>query len=193
MKNYTLKEIKEELFREIEELEEIDPFWKKCRHCPFKGKCCIDNDIDIREDEWNEIKELLDSDEQIRSQVEENLRNGRKCYFRTENCCLIHRIRPTNCIYTPYQAVLTEYENHLIYNEIDDACNFRKIEIEGFQPTESTILRIKGEEHPYLLLNHWVKDYETQSIDGFKMLGEERLKEYFSRRNSPSIHSDKTE
>ena len=193
MKNYTLDEIKKELFKEIEELEEKDSFWKKCNNCPFKGKCCIDNDIDIREDEWIKIKNLLNNDDQIRAQVKENFRKNRKCYFRTDKCCLIHDIRPTNCIYTPYQAVITKYEGHLIYNRTDEDCNFRRIEKEGYKPSEETILKITGEEHPYLLLNHWVDKYESQSIDGYKMLGEERLREYFNQKHLSRIPSDKTE
>jgi hypothetical protein len=92
-KNYSLKEIKEELFKEISELEEKDPNWKNCRHCPFKGKCCIDNDIDIREDEWNEIKKVLDNNQSIKDQVKNNFINNSKCYFRTETCCLINKRR----------------------------------------------------------------------------------------------------
>lgn len=180
MKNHTLAEIKEELNRRIEKLENLDPFWKKCRHCPNHGKCCIDNDIDIREDEWNQIQKVLDSNASIREQVYDNLIHGRKCYFRTASCCLIHGIRPTNCIYTPYQAVISEYENHLIYNSVDEDCNFKRMETEA-DPylINQDILEIKGEPHPYLLLNPWVKDYENQSVDCYKMLGEERLREYF--------------
>ena len=88
MKNHTLDEIKKELFKEIEELEEKDPFWKKCNNCPFKGKCCIDNDIDIREDEWIKIKKLLDNDGQIRAQVEENFRKERRVSWYAKQMCI---------------------------------------------------------------------------------------------------------
>ena len=104
--------------------------------------------------------------------------------------------RPTACLlYTSpslrdsYQAVLTEYEHHLIYNRIDKDCNFERMEIEDYPETDTILLSIDGETHPYLLLNHWVKEYESQSIDGYKMLGKERLSEYF--RNRASTPDDK--
>lgn len=185
MKNYTLDEIKNELNKEIEELEKLDSYWTKCRKCPFKGKCCIDNDIDIREDEWELIKNLLDSNSEIRGKVKNNFLNDKKCYFRTEECCLIHNIRPTNCIYTPYQAIVTKYENHLIYNKIDDNCNFKKIETSLDKANFNfCILKIDNEEHPYLFLNHWVDNFENQSIDSYKMLGRERLEEYFNSKTN---------
>lgn len=184
MKNYKLEEIIEELNKEIEELEKNDSFWMKCKKCPFKGKCCIDNDIDIREDEWERIKKVLDSNRFIYNQVKSNFFNGKKCYFRTESCCLIHNIRPTNCIYTPYQAIITKYENHLIFNEIDDFCNFKRIEIPfQIEKNDSYLIDIPNFSHKYLYLNYWVNNFETQSIDGYKMLGEDRLKEYFFSRD----------
>ncbi len=183
MKNYTLEEIKEELNKEISELEKIDSFWLKCKACPFKGKCCIDNDIDIREDEWKLIQDLLDTNHFVFEQVKDNFENHKKCYFRIDTCCLIHNIRPTNCIYTPYQAIITDYENLLIYNKCDDLCNFTTIESKDeIKYINPYLIEIKNSNHKYLLLNYWVSNFEKQTIDSYKMLGEDRLREYFENR-----------
>lgn len=179
-KTYTLDEIKAELFSEIEKLEEIEPYWHKCDKCPNKGKCCIDNDVDIRDDEWERIKKLLDDDKSIREQVKRNFDEGRKCYFRTEQCCLIHQIRPLNCIYTPYQVIQNIYNNHIMYSSIDDDCNFTTKEyIFKRQVPSKKILFLEKENRHYLLLNHWYFNYEDKSENKNKKLAEERLNEYF--------------
>lgn len=182
-KNYSLKEIKEELFKEISELEEKDPSWKNCRHCPFKGKCCIDNDIDIREDEWNEIKKVLDNNQSIKDQVKNNFINNSKCYFRTETCCLINDIRPTNCIYTPYQVIQNIYSNKLMYSLRSENCDFTTKEIDSKKLDEKDyLIKVPDSDHYYLFLNHWFLNYENNSIDCYKETGYERLKEYFEKK-----------
>lgn len=182
-KTYTLDEIREELFSEIDELLDKDPYWHKCDHCNNKGKCCIDNDIEIREDEWERIKCLLDSSSDIRRQVKENLETGRKCYFRTESCCLIHDIRPLNCIYTPYQVIQNLYNDHICYSSIDDECNFvtKDYRIKKQVPSKK-ILYLDKEKRCYLLLNHWYLNYEEKSDKKEKEVAEKRLTEYFEAR-----------
>lgn len=177
--NYSLEEIKKELFGEIEVLFQKEPLFERCLSCPFKGKCCIDNDIDIREDEWNLIKKRLDESEEIRNQVKDNFMNNRKCYFRTEKCCLIHEIRPTNCIYTPYQVVQNIYDKKIIYSFMDEECNFTTMEKEMDSLLDEKETYISIDKRTYLFLNHWYFAFENQSIDCFKMTGEERLREYF--------------
>lgn len=183
MKSYSLSEIKQELLKEIGELEEKDPSWKNCRKCPFRGKCCIDNDIDIRDDEWEEIKALLDQNESIRNQVKENFINNRKCYFRTEKCCLIHPIRPTNCLYTPYQAIQNEFSLEVEYSLRSPSCDFETKTISLDKPLkkEDYLLYIPDSEHYYLLLNHWYGNFEERSEACFKDLAYWRLKEYFQQ------------
>lgn len=180
MKNYSLDEIKEELNKEIEGLEKLDPSYLNCRKCPFKGKCCIDNDIDIREDEWNEIKKILDSSFLIRQQVKQNFLKGRKCYFRTEKCCLLGEKRPTNCLYTPYQVIQNIYDGTITYNQRDESCNFITKE-EKMPLLDFKNPYLKLENHYYLFLNHWFFLYENCSVDCYKMTGQERLKEYFCK------------
>ncbi len=177
---YTLAEIKEELFREIDELEERDSSWKRCGHCPNHGKCCIDNDIDVREDEWEIIKAFLDRNEMERNRVKENLLSGRKCYFRTPEKCLIHKIRPTNCIYTPYQVIQNLFDHHIIYSLIDEECNFTEVEkpYKKLVPSKKFLTPETG-GHVYLLLNYWYLNFESKSKKNDKKLAEERLKEYF--------------
>ncbi len=179
-KTYTLDEIRDELFSEIDELLEKEPFWHQCDKCRRKGKCCIDNDVEIREDEWERIKSLLDSSPIIKNQVKENLIKKRKCYFRTESCCLIHDIRPLNCIYTPYQAIQNLYNDHITYSSCDEECNFvtQDYRIRKQVPSKK-ILYIEKEKRYYLLLNHWYLVYEENSVDSEKKLAEDRLIEYF--------------
>lgn len=180
MQNYTLKEIKDELFREIEELEKRDPSYLSCRKCPRQGKCCIGNDIDIREDEWEEIKSFLDKNNDEREKIRENLIRHSKCYFRTEACCLIHDIRPTNCIYTPYQMIQNLYDNTLTFSIRSEECDFETITIDSVPLDDKQYIRKEETTgHYYLFLNYWFLRYENQSENGYKMTGEERLKEYF--------------
>ncbi len=183
MMNYTLDEIKKELFDEIHLLEERNPSFLNCRKCPFKGKCCIDNDIDIREDEWEKIEKFLDENEEARKKIKENFLSNRKCYFRTEECCLIHPIRPTNCIYTPYQIIQNVHDKTLTYSKRDAFCNFTTKEIPCTElfSDENPLLYLKEENEYYLFLNHWYFHYENQSIFTYKMTGEERLREYFQK------------
>lgn len=185
MKKHSLEEIKQELFQEIEELERKDPSWLNCRHCPFKGKCCIDNDIDIRDDEWEEIKHLLDTDEIIRRQVKENFDKGSKCYFRTDSCCLIHPIRPTNCIYTPYQVIQNLDDHTLMYSRRSNCCDF-EIVIKPSKPLkeEDYLLKLQEENHYYLFLNHWFLHYDQKSDDSYKEEAYYRLKYYFEENQT---------
>ena len=178
---YTLKEIKDELNHEIEELEKVDPSWKNCHNCPFKGKCCIDNDIDIRDDEWNEIKHLLDTDSDIKNLVYQNFINNSKCYFRTEKCCLINDIRPTNCLYTPYQVVQNIYNRKLTFSLRSDKCDFTTKEIPfHFIGKSKYLIEIPSTGHTYLLLNHWYFEYDQNSENPNKEDGKTRLSKYFA-------------
>jgi Fe-S-cluster containining protein len=181
MKNYTLSEMKDELFKEISLLEKKEERYLKCHHCPFKGKCCIDNDIDIREDEWERIQEFLNKHPSEREQVYQNFIHGRKCYFHTEECCLIHEIRPTNCIYTPYQLIQNRYDNTLYYSSMDEECNFetREIKMNHLLNSKESIVYLPDEKRYYLYLNPWFENFENQSEGTYKILGYDRLKEYF--------------
>lgn len=182
MKEYTLAEIKAELFFEIETLENIEPVWKLCRKCPFHGKCCIDNDIDIREDEWKEIEGYILSDKKVYDEVRENFLLGRKCYFRTEECCLIHKIRPTNCIYTPYQLIKPRFSSDICFSSRSECCDFENIEKKDASLTfyNDFIVKVDDRQPYYLYLNYWFENYENRSIDCYKMTGKERLGEFFT-------------
>lgn len=178
--HYSLQEIKKELLQEISELEKKDPYWLNCRHCPRKGKCCIDNDIDIRDDEWEEIKSFLDQNEKIWNQVKKNFLAGSKCYFHTEKCCLIEKIRPTNCLYTPYQVIQNEYDQEIMFSIRNKECDFTtKTEKCKPLPPEAYLIYLEEAGHTYLLLNHWYLEFEEQSDGCFKEEGYWRLKDYF--------------
>ncbi len=183
MKNHTLGEIKDELYKEIEILESKEEKYLRCRKCPFKGKCCIDNDIDIREDEWNLIREFLDNHADARNEVYDNFIHDHKCYFRTEKCCLIHPIRPTNCIYTPYQLIQNRYDNVITYSLMDENCDFitKEMKMEHELEIDEPVIYLEQEKSYFLFLNHWFEKYENQSEDTYKMLGHDRLMEYFGK------------
>lgn len=183
MKEFTLEEIEAELFREIEVLEELDPVWKNCRKCPFHGKCCIDNDIDIREDEWNRIETYILSCRDIYEGIKRNYFSGRKCYFRSDECCLIHEVRPTNCIYTPYQLIHPRFSKEIYYSMRTECCDFESMKKEDSMLSfyNDFIVQVENERPFYLYLNYWYENFENRSVDSFKMEGEERLKEFFIR------------
>ncbi len=183
MKNYTLREIKDELNREIQELENIDPSCKNCRKCPFHGKCCIGNDIDIRDDEWEEIKHLLDENASLRSQVKANFDSGSLCYFRTDSCCLIHDLRPTNCLYTPYQVIQNLNDHKLTYSLRSSTCDFETETEDSLPlPEEKYLLPIPKTGHTYLLLNYWYRNFEEKSLGSFKEEARYRLQDYFEKK-----------
>lgn len=180
-RNYTLKEIKEELQREIDELYRKDPYWKKCLSCPFKGRCCEENDIDIREDEWEEISSFLAENPEVEKKVYENYLFHSRCYFHTSTCCLIAPIRPTNCLYTPYQLIQNLYDHTLEYNKPTEECTFETIEVPSKELPLTPYLIQRG-ERTYLFLNYWFENFENQSEGTYKETGEERLKEYFTKK-----------
>lgn len=182
MKEYTLAEIKAELFSEIEALENIEPVWKNCRKCPFHGKCCIDNDIDIREDEWKEIETCILSDRKVYDEVRKNFLHDQKCYFRTQECCLIHEVRPTNCIYTPYQLIRPRFSGDVYYSSRSSCCDFENVGKKDASLSFYNDFIVKVDDrHPYYLyLNYWFENFENKSVDCYKMTGKERLSEFFT-------------
>lgn len=189
MNNYTLREIKDELNREIQELEDIDPNWKNCRNCPLHGKCCIGNDIDIRDDEWEEIKHRLDENPFLQSQVKANFDSDSLCYFRTESRCLIHDIRPTNCLYTPYQVIQNLDDHKLTYSLRNSTCDFETETEDSLPlPEEKYLLPIPKTGHTYLLLNYWYRNFEEKSLGNFKEEARYRLQDYFEKRQKRNYY-----
>lgn len=141
----------------ILKLNSKEEYFKKCLKCPNKGKCCIDNDIDIRDDEWAYIKKYLLDNEDIYKLVYDNFKNGRRCYFRTDEKCLIHDIRPLNCKYTPYQMIYKD--GHLIYHISDDYCNFSYQDIICDIDTKEDIYYDFRSNRYYILLNNFIDEY----------------------------------
>ncbi|MCI8791013.1 MAG: YkgJ family cysteine cluster protein [Lachnospiraceae bacterium] len=165
---YTYNEIKEALLSQISQLLAIEPKWNKCNKCPYSGACCIGADISVYEYEWLIIRDYLLANPDILSTVRKNFNSKSLCYFRTQDKCVIHEIRPLNCIFTPYQ-VICGADSHLHYTPYTQDCSsLHTISIpkNGFDLSK---LYVPLPDYPsssttyYLLLNHWYRDYEEKS------------------------------
>ncbi len=89
----------------IEELLEIEPFWRNCPHPGCAGICCKGADVTVDPMEWGMIREYISHlSEAEKAIIRSNASLGKNCYFRADNKCLIHAVRPENCRYTPYQC-----------------------------------------------------------------------------------------
>lgn len=162
MNNYAIYELREILFQKIDRLIEIEPYWNKCMHCQHKGNCCIKADISIREDEWKIIKEYIRNfNESDKAILRHNIKQHIFCPFRTSDKCLIHEVRPLNCIWTPFQVVQNIQSNDLTFYVSNKSCTrFRKI-IENFPKIndEFVLLKSFGKEYYYLFLNDIFNEY----------------------------------
>lgn len=164
---YTYEEIKTELLSEIEYLISLDPKWEKCSKCPYSGYCCIGADLSIYQYEWDIISTFLTQNPDILLQVRENFNSDSKCYFRVSDRCLIHDIRPLNCIFTPYQALYSA-DKRIHYTPYSTDCHSGRLSIDNDNYDLSTPyiqLPISTNSTAYyLLLNHWYFNYEMKSI-----------------------------
>lgn len=162
---YTYEKIKDELLSEIAQLLAIEPKWKKCDKCPHAGFCCIGADITLYQYEWDKIKSFLLQHPLILEQVKRNYEAHSQCYFRVSDRCLIHELRPLNCIFTPYQAIYGA-DKFIHYSSYQDNCQTKYLSLksDGIDlsylfiplPTESSYTH-------YLLMNHWYLNYEANS------------------------------
>lgn len=112
----------------IKNLYDQESFWSICNPCMCNGYCCIGADISAYKTEWKRIKEyvkLLQDEEKLL--LSKNITNGIQCIFRTNDKCLIHNVRPENCRYTPYQALI-DNNNNLIYSMVKVNTNSKKCE-----------------------------------------------------------------
>lgn len=176
-KEYSLEELKKVLFHKFYNLIKIDPYWEKCMNCPNHGKCCIGADISIREDEWVAIKQYLVN---LRGSDKEtllnNINNNIFCPFRTKDKCIIHEVRPMNCIWTPFQAVQNVNNGNIMYSIIDTECKSRLVTLENQEFINPNIEYIKLPDSDikryYLFLNYFIINYENNSNCSYKKLSE---------------------
>lgn len=162
---YTYKEIKTELLSEIAQLLTIEPKWKKCDKCPHSGFCCIGADITLYQCEWDRIEFYLLQNPLILEQVRKNYVAHSQCYFRVSDRCLIHDIRPLNCIFTPYQAIYGA-DKLIHYSSYQDNCRTTRLSVksDGIDLSHLFIpLPTKSSYTHYLLMNHWYLNYEANS------------------------------
>ena len=163
--NYSLTELRNILLSKIEKLTQLEPYWNKCSACPNHGKCCINANISIREDEWVIIKDYISTlCAQDKLLLSENINNHIFCPFRTTEKCLIHAVRPLNCLYTPYQLAQNVKTGDIHYSVVDNNCSFTSKEIKGHPLLNSEIPFIQadsfGQPRNYLFLNNFIINYE---------------------------------
>ena len=165
---YTLQELRVKLDNIINELYDIEPYWSKCKKCPNHGSCCVGANVMVREDEWFEIKSILDNDIQVRNLVYENYRSGSDCYFRIHDKCLIHNIRPLNCRYTPYQAAFNNREHQLSFTKMGNDCLTNKRKqclVSQIDESNNYINLFVGEQSiTYFLMNNFIINYNENSL-----------------------------
>lgn len=168
MNNNTIVELKKMLFEMIDELTELEPYWKKCLCCKNHGKCCVNADISIREDEWEIIVDFLkDINQEDRLLLQYNIKNNIYCPFHTSDKCIIHDVRPMNCIWTPYQLVQNVHTGTITYSQIDDECNFilKNQNIDSIDVSKKFVgVRYKDSVRYYLFLNDFFINYEHSSF-----------------------------
>lgn len=154
--NCTIQELRKILLQKINKLMKIEPYWNKCIHCENYGKCCIEADISIRTDEWKLIKAyILKLSTSDKSSLKYNIEHNIFCPFRTSDKCLIHEVRPINCIWTPFQVVQNIQTNDLTYYISNSSCNFSKTIVKNLKKIndEFVLLKSYNKEYYYLVLN----------------------------------------
>lgn len=154
----------------------IEPYWNKCMHCQHHGKCCIRADVSIRADEWIIIKEYIQKlNISDKSALKYNIEHNIFCPFRTSDKCLIHEVRPLNCIWTPFQAVQNIQTNDLtFYIPYLDCKYFRKVVKNHLRVNEEFVkIKIGNKKCYYLFLNDIYIEYinnTNQPVDNLSNL-----------------------
>ncbi|WP_313803235.1 YkgJ family cysteine cluster protein [Cytobacillus sp.] len=172
-----------ELDNLIQQLRTKDPYWNKCHPCKNKGKCCIGANPSFSDKEWQDVIEYLDEiPKDDYDKLLENFKHNKLCPFRTESKCLIHKVRPFNCKYTPFQAVYRN-DGKIIYSMTTDDCNFKTVVSEpnmNFNSTENFIeLNNFLEKRSYLLINNWV--ISNNLLEEPEKKATELLNSYFAK------------
>lgn len=176
-----MKRIVSSLNELIDQLRKVEPYWNKCYPCINKGKCCIGADPSFTENEWEATKQQIKNFEATHlEKLKLNVNTHVTCPFRTETECLIHRSRPLNCMYTPFQAFL-RLDNKVAYSMDSPNCDFETTLV-PYDPSSvhGNIIELNsfGVKRKYLLLNNWVIDHGFQNEP--VKFATQLLKEYFS-------------
>jgi Fe-S-cluster containining protein len=177
----SIQQLRKILFQKVDNLIKIEPYWSKCIKCQKYGECCINADISIREDELIIIKkyisQMCNNDKKA---LIDNIKQNIFCPFRTSDKCLIHEVRPLNCIWTPFQVVQNIQNNNIIYYSMINKCNQQKeIVKEHFQKITEEYVKLKAynssdenSERYYLFLNDIYIPYVSHPIYRVKNLSE---------------------
>ncbi len=157
----------------IDELIRIEPFWQICIPCRCGGTCCIGANILI---ETSEIEPIADRIAALEAEdakmLARNALGKQLCVFRTQDKCLIHEVRPSNCRFTPYQYSVDE-NGILKYSQVSvsgNACNAVQIKIpvdpiraNELRNSKFALLPNHGAPVHYLSLNWYASHREPGS------------------------------
>lgn len=155
----------------VQRLYEIDPFWQKCNPCSFCGYCCKGANPEFCNQEVQEIINNCKYTEEEIQGLKRNLFWSKKCPFRFEDKCLIHKYRPLNCRWTPYQAAFNYSENNVYYSSMTNSCmskivkiNKDKFDFKVFEKYYVWLPHFDGSNHYHILLNRldFIKTYECK-------------------------------
>ena len=102
----------------------------------------------------------------------ENIQNSVYCPFRTEKKCLIHEVRPMNCIWTPYQLAQNIYTGEITYCMINEECDFeeKRIKHEIIDANNEFIIAKSNEkDRCYIFLNNFIINYEDSDFKYYNL------------------------
>ncbi len=155
------------LENKIAALELKEESWKRCRACPFNGKCCDGASVDMFPEEREAITVYLDNNPDVKSYALTRYSQGKKCVFydKDASSCLIHEVRPLNCRWTPYTA-FNVGGGQLSVHIRDSQCNFTTTIIQDEFSSENTItlpMRKDGPEFNNVYLR-WRKITELHPL-----------------------------
>ncbi len=124
-----LEQAKAELSAVTEQLLQLDPYWKKCFPCKSQGKCCIGADPRFSQPDLEAVFNLSTTfSETDKMVLSSNIHNRQLCPFRGKDKCLINAVRTLDCLYTPFQAVITARQT-IMYSMITDSCDFKVVDV----------------------------------------------------------------
>lgn len=176
-----LERAREELEAATQRLLQIDSYWQKCFPCKNSGKCCIGANPIFSEPDLKAVLSITNEFSDIEKEIlSKNIKENKLCPFRANDRCIIHKERTLNCLYTPFQAVITN-RNTIMYSMITDKCDFKVIDVPidkiNYEIAENLfiILPSFGVKRHYILLNKLnfiQEDYpgNTPSIDVVKYI-----------------------
>lgn len=131
----------------VNTLYDKDPFWSKCLHCPFQGKCCNGANINVFPYEIPIIITYLKQCSlEDRLTLKNNIINNRYCPFQFEKKCLIHECRPLNCRWTPFKMQWNNLQNANYYlsDVLCDSFTYNEIDIDFYENIDNPYIQVNS-------------------------------------------------